>query len=444
MVVVGMLPDPGLIPLNASMTAGLTNLAAQIMGQGTKIQMGFMKSSMDAAKWTQSFGMNMTKWGNDFKMTTMKNTKDLIFQDKVREAQQKAEDAKKEKNWWAKFLDGKGKWIKDVGQKIVQFNKFMLMIARFAPIIKVFLVIIIIFSNLLFYVIMLIAWIGAAILEVIYFIISLAPFIHILWFIFFVVTDGLPFILYTMVFLALLVILTIFCAIVAFLDVIFNGKLKSLILCQNSPASWYKVPSFHMYNKFERGLFCSKPCRKAYYPDETGQSCVKLPKGNPPYCPQAQIMRFYSGDGKKDKKYFYSDMKTKSNLKYLSKSPASREDALLDHYLNRKKFMEDCNNPNNPVGMSKYNHLTMSICANIDAMANSDVGKYKPELIKKLRKICNQSFCDSKSTFPFCTKLSTSSESSCGDILRKVILAIISLIVFAITVIFIFAYLNED
>ena len=422
------------VPSAGAMIMGAITSSSATLGMniGTRISL----FSMGVSSGLQSASTKVA-------MSTQTATQKLIFQDKIKEMAKKAEDANKTKNWFMKFLDGKGKWMKDFAQRAMQFAKFMAVIARFWPIIKVFIAVIIIFGNLLFYVIMIIAWIGASILEVIYFIISLPPFIYILWFIFFLISDGIPFILYSIVFLGLLGFILVFCILMVAADLFTGGHLKNLILCQNSPTGWYKNPSHHLTNSFSRGLFCSRPCKKNYYPDETGTSCLKLPKNSPSFCPQAQIMRFYTGDGKKDGKYIYGKVKTKGNMQYLSKSPNKREDSILENYMNKKKFMEDCNNPDNPMSMKSYDPLTLNICANIESMANSNITRFDPKIIPKLSKVCGQGFCDSKSTYPFCTKLNKVSDTGSADLIKKIILAIIAMITFTMTLIFVFTYANE-
>lgn len=434
-----------------SFTTAMTTLTSQLTMTHTKIQTGFMqlvagitkdltsaamkmdvnfvKLSKDMIMGSAKLSADITKFGAGLKLDMLKNTKDLIFQDKIR-AQKQALDDKQSR--WKNFM-----------QRVAQFGKAMSMFARVWPIIKVAIVLIIIFGNLLFYVIMVIAWLGAAILEVIYFIISLPPFIQAIWLLFFLISDGIPFILYTMVFGGLLILILFACVLMLVFDIVTAGKLRDIVLCQNNPAAWYKVPVHHLYNKFERGIMCSRPCKKNYYPNETGTSCLKLPKESPSFCPQAQIMRFYSGDGKKDGKYMFAKMKTKSNMNYLSKPPEKREQDLLGNFIEKRKFLQECNNPDNPMGMTKYDPLTLNICSNIESMTNSDTAKFDPKIFPKLNNVCSQGFCDSRATYPFCTRLNKVSDTGSADLIKKIILAMIAMIAFTVTIIIIFAYANE-
>lgn len=354
-------------------------------------------------------------------------------------------ETQKKASWFSKWLDGKGKWLKDFGQKIVQFNKFMIMIARFMPIVKVFIVIILIFSNLLFYVVLIIAYFAIAIVEVIYFVLSLPPFIYVIFLIYFLIVECIPLLIYSMLFLSLLVIITIICIAVLALNLLSGGMLVNVILCQNSPSAWYKVPSFHLTNRYSRGLFCSRPCQKRYYPDPTGLNCQKLPKETPSFCPQASLMRIYAGDGRKDRKFAYNDYKTKANLKYLMKTPERREDELLQFYIKKAEHLDKCINSENIYSLNKYAPLTRNICANLEAMkSSSSLGKFSEKEIKKMEVVCSQSFCDSRASYPFCHKLTSISDVDFSELIRKIITAIIAIIVFILTMIFIVAYINES
>jgi hypothetical protein len=292
---------------------------------------------------------------------------------------------------------------------------------------------------------MLIAWIGAAVLEVVYFILSFPPFYQILWFIYFMITDFIPFIIYALFLGVLLAFIGIGCGILAFLNVCFSGRLKFLVLCQNNPNSWYKIPNWHLDNRYMRGFTCSKPCKKGFAPEATGLNCIRQPKETPFHCPQAQIMRFYTGDGKKDRRrWFYANKKTKGNMKYLSKPPEGREDELLEHFVNMTKYMSECTNKESYFSMHKYLPLVRNICANSDVLYDKSFSKLDAKIIGKMQKVCQQSFCNSEETYPFCSKPVISSDDAIADIVKKIILFIISLIIFVLVMMFFFAYINED
>lgn len=451
MVVVGLVPDPGHIGTTTAVTTGFQSLSMKQSADNIKRDMN-IKTALQAfeTKLTAQMKKDSLDLNNQMKKDAL-DLKKMNYDISGKEMKQEnMEHMDKKKTRWQEWLDEKGKWVKEVAQKIQQFNKFVMMIARFAPIIKVMVAIILITTNLLFYVIMVIAYIGAAILEVVYFIISLPPFIQIIWFVYFLISDGIPFALYTMLFGALLIAISLFCLAAAFIDIITGGQLKNLVLCQNGPAAWYKVPNHHLKNRFDRGMFCSRPCVKGYRPDESGSNCVKIPKESPSFCPQAQIMRFYSKEGGSDSNHVYRDLKTTGNLNYLMKTPPKREDMLLEHYIKKQRFMEDCSlqpknadNSSNTADMTVYNNLTMNMCANLEAMSSSDILRHDPDVIMKMREVCNQAYCDSRSTYPFCTGLAGRKEGSGADLIRKIIMASIAMICFVITMIVVFSYINQ-
>lgn len=411
--------DPGIPALMSAVTTGLTSLSTSISSAAQSVSMALNGSSMKEIE------------------AQMKTTQ-------MEMSQEKAQDVEEKKNWWTRFLNEKAKWAKEWGQRVAQFNKMMMMIAKFKPIIILCVAIILIFSNLLFYVIMIIAWFAIAILEVIYFMLSLPPFIQIMGFIFFMITEFLPMCALVLFMVGLLIFAAVFCGLVSILNTISGDKLKGMVLCQNGPASWYKTQNWHLNNKFDRGLFCSRPCAKGYSPDVSGVLCIRQSKSSPAYCPQAQVMRFYSGAGKKDKRYIFKDKRVTTDFRFLSKTPARREDALFSHWLDMRKYLEECNNPRNLNGLGQYDTMTISICANVDALADASFSKIDKDIIQKLQQVCRQGFCNSRTAFPFCKNLSTASDDDSADLIKKIIMFIISMIVFAVTLVFIFAYMNED
>lgn len=331
--------------------------------------------------------------------------------------------------------------MKKMSLKIAQFNKFMVLMARFWPVIKVFIILIIIFSNALQYVIVAIAYVAIAIIIVIYKIIDTTYVLkYIIFFIFYLVVYGIPFLLYSMVFLSLLVVATVICILLAGVDLMTGGMLKSLVLCQNIPSKWYEIPNYHLRNYYSRGLFCSKPCASRYVPDPTGTSCIRIPKQQPSYCPQAQFMRYYTGFSniRKDKKYMYDDYRVKGNLAYLSKLPYIRESILLDDFLNKQKHLDACNNTTNKFGMSTYNNMLKVLCTNLDVIDRmTDLGSFDSKIIDRLRQVCNQGFCDSSKTYPFCSVKTGTITTDITDLVKKIISAIIGIIVFLVMIMYI-------
>lgn len=406
MVAVDPAIGAGLTTINAMLQTNAATLTQNLLGLGTRVDASITQAS----------------------------TKQLAFDEKT--------EAKDEKNWFTTWLEGKGKWVKDVGQKIMQFNKFMMTIARFMPIVKVFIAIILIFTHGLFFLTMLFALILAVILEIAYFIFSQPILNHILWFFYWFVTAFVPYAVYVGFYLFFLGSVAIVCGLLALANRFFAGSLKQLFLCQNSPAAWYKTPFFHKANKYKRGIMCSRPCRERYEPNETQTRCRKIPKEAPSYCPQSQIMRFYSGDGKKDSQYVYIGMKTKGNMNYLRKSPDEREAMLLSSFLKKKEFRDTCFSEESEV--AHYNGLATTICSNI--MEKTDISVMDKATLLKLKSVCNQAFCTSDRTYPFCTGISINEGFSGEDLIRSIVIASIGIMTFIITLTYVFKvlYMKTD
>lgn len=331
----------------------------------------------------------------------------------------------------------------DWRQKLVQHIETLREWSKFYPIIILVLLILAIFTDLFKYVVMLIAYIILAVILITYEVLSLPPFIWVIFVIFFIIFEVVPFVVITAVLLALLAFATLVCLILAGLDKVSGGKLRFLVLCQNSPGAWYLTPSHQYDNKYKRGILCSKPCATGYHPSETGGSCVRLPKDAPSYCPQAQVMRIYTGQGKRDLQYDYRDFAGARSMVYLLKAPKEREEMVLKHYMEKARFLDKCTNPSNPYNLSKYNAVTMNVCASLETLKQNGFHNLSTRDYQKLERVCNQGFCDVRSSYPFCSKLSNVSSLDNSNLAKKIVYAIIAITVFALTVFMILHYMND-
>lgn len=320
----------------------------------------------------------------------------------------------------------------------------LLEVAKFYPIISLVLLVIAIFTDLFRYVLMVIAYLVLAIVLVAYELLSLPPFIWVLFILFFLIFEVVPLLVFTAVFLTLLVVVTLICLLVAGIDKLLGGRLRFLILCQNSPGAWYLTPSHQYRNKYQRGALCSKPCKTGYYPSAMSGSCVKLPKGAPSYCPQSQVMRVYTGAGKKDIHYDYRDIAAGRNMSYLLKTPKEREAMILKRYIEKLRYMDQCVNPENPASVGKYNHLTMNICSSIASLKANGFQNLSDRDFKKLERVCSQGFCEVGSSYPFCVKMSNVSSTDTSSLIKNIIHGIIAVTVFAMTVYMILQYMHEN
>lgn len=328
------------------------------------------------------------------------------------------------------FLTKKMQHVKNYTQRLVQFNKFLQMMMKFSPLFYVFAGIILIFTNALYYIVLAIAYVAIAIIQIAHFILGLPPFNYLIFFFgYFLFVDIIPFIMISCIWLGLLLVITLLCCVLSFINECTNGRLAYLILCQNSPTAWYSIPSYQHGNRYIRGVMCSKPCAKGYKPEGTVSStCERLQSGIPSHCPQANVMRAYIGNIGMDGQVIHPDYTTQGNMKYLSKPPSEREEVLLNHFLDRIKYLERCNNPSNIYTLSKYDAVTKTICSNLDVLKN----KMDTKDFARLSMACNQAFCNAKSSYPFCGSLMISSDTDTTELTKKILYALISISVFSL------------
>ena len=396
----------------ASATAGMAQSAAQhgastvvtLKGQ-TEEKMGFM-----------------TKFA--------KRVKDFIAKTK--------QWAKQDAQWRSSFMQRvaqHGQWMSTTYANML---KFMAMMARLYPIIKIAVILIMIFSNALQYIIMFFAGLAIAILIVIYKILSMPYIIYIPIVIYWFTMDFCPFLLYTVVFIILFLVIAAFCLILAFLNVITSGGMHNFLFCENNPAGWYKMTNYHMKNIYSREFFCSKPCMKGYAPDVTGSFCERQKRTAPNYCPQASVMRIFTGDGRKDNKVGYSAYNTAIDMNYRTSMPIEREKMLKDHFIRMKKYMESCND-----GLNRYNGVTKTICANIDVIEKYNLYGFKKNDIERMKQACAQSFCNSVNSYPFCAGLSGISKDPDEMLIKLLVKYFTSIIIFLIVIMTFMRILNE-
>lgn len=355
-----------------------------------------------------------------------------------------AQEIKQDQGRWARFVKTTIEKHKDkilaIAKFTAAFNKTMLMIARFYPLILLVLIILAFFGKPLEYIMLFLAAIIISIIWIIVFIfgLNILRVVPYLFYNIFAVTA--PTIIFALVSLGIFLIIFVVCLILAIINKATGGSLKHLVLCQNSPEAWFKFSSFHQKdsNKFKRGFFCSKPCGKRYKPDDlTGAFCEKLPGDTPGFCPSAEIMRLYTGFKRSDRPYTFKMYDTK-NPRYYSKTPLLREDILMRSFLRRKELLEKCEKP-----MAKYKDLTLNICSSTDAYLKSNYAGLDDKTIKKLRNVCGLAFCSSKNNYPFCNKLTNSTNMDSSEFVKQVIKIITAIILFMVVIIFSFNFMFD-
>jgi hypothetical protein len=402
---------------NAAATIGLT-AATIAVGQATTGQEIAVQTTIAATEQAQegkNFAQKLAEYGKDqasFLQIMAFKASELL---------------KRISHFMAKMAQKRAAFMIKMSAWTARFAKMMAMIAKFMPIIKVMLIIIMVFTNFLQYVIMLIAALFISLLLVIYKILSIPGIIYIPTAIYWFLFDFVPFVIYFILYMGILLFITLLCAIISFINVVIPGSMNSLLFCENGPNSWYQTVNWHFENKYDRGLFCSKPCKSGYRPDATGSFCERNDKKAADFCPQAQVMRIWSGYNRSDKKYAYVDFDDQANMKYRMSMPKEREEMIKAYFVKRKKFFEACEDKMNP-----YNNITLDICSNLDAIEKRGLYDLKKADINKLKKVCNQAFCTPGNSYPFCAALANTSKSD-DDILLKLLVKFgIGLIVFLV------------
>lgn len=296
--------------------------------------------------------------------------------------------------------------IKDNAHKAKKYVGIM----KFIPIAGLASAIIGILSKPLEFIVMLIGGIILAVIFVIYKLLALPPLVWIAFVLWFIIMRVIMLIVYTIVIGVVVVFICFILLVITFINYVTKGKLNKLVLCQNSPLSWYQVANYHLGNKFERSLFCKSACAPGYQPDElTGEFCNRINKGSPSYCPQAEIMRIFSNFSRYDTKYIYDNFDPTTSFWFNFMTPEQKENEYKNYYLKRQQFFTKCND-----SLGNYNNVSLSLCAALDMMKKNNYNGMSDRDIARLQAVCNQGFCNSKSRFFFCGKFGTNDNESKG------------------------------
>jgi hypothetical protein len=335
---------------------------------------------------------------------------------------------------WAKYDMGRFmQYVQNVGRfmsLVASTFKFLFLLF---PIIIVFRMIIGMVTRPLEYLLLTFALIFSTVVYVIYWVFYPLPMAAIPFAIFFLVIEGIPLAVYIAIFGVILIAVLVLCLLMTGLNYITGGAVSALVLCQNSPAAWYKTQNYHLHNKYERGFFCSRPCLPGYYPDPTGAFCLATPKLTPSHCPQASAMRLYTVN-RNDLNYAYRSHPGLANPKYLFATPEARELMLKDHYLKKRDFMERCQEP-----MAKFKYMPLSICSSTDVLEKNGVDK---KTVNKIKRVCSQAFCTSKSNYPFCANVGAfADDADDGSFWKRVIKILILILSFLVIFMFTLSYM---
>lgn len=271
---------------------------------------------------------------------------------------------------------------------------------------------------------LILAFIIVSVLILVYFVLTLPINFYAMVAIWFFIMKIVPMIVYCLLFGVLLVAAFVMSILMTALNTFTGGSLKNIVLCDALPSAWHSVPNFHLKNRWERGGMCTRPCPARYAPNPSGSMCMVVPKGYPPYCPQAEAMRIFSSR-KADGKYMFKRFDDTTNVLYLLKPPKEREAMLKDFYANRQKFAETCS-----ANMSEYDNISLNICAAADSLH----GVIDDREIAKLKAVCAQVYCTPQRNYPFCSKTSDLNDNDANAIIRKIAKIVTIVVIVGLTI----------
>jgi hypothetical protein len=310
------------------------------------------------------------------------------------------------------------KHLKDVFDRL---RKFMFAM-RWVPVIGLVVSAIAIMNKPLEFIMMLIGALIIGLIWVSYKLSSLPVIIWIPFIIWWLLIKFIPLLIYTIVIIAIVILICIILLIITLINVMTGGKLNNIVLCQNSPQNWFLVPSFQYGNKFERSLFCKSPCMGGYKPDETGEFCEKLPRGQPSFCAQSEIMRLFTKKNGTFERHVYEDFNPAKFFMFNFSTPEQKEIMYKEYYLRRDRYFKTCN-----ATLGGFDELAKTMCSNIDVLAKKGYSKLQ---IKKLKQVCAQSYCDSKSRFMFCNEFGGSKDATdSGSVLIKTSVMLVTVVI---------------
>lgn len=144
-------------------------------------------------------------------------------------------------------------------------------------------------------------------------------------------------------------------------------------------------------------------------------------------------MRIFS-QKKADRSYIFKRFPDMTNLRYMIKIPEERENMLKNYYMKKRSFNETCQR-----NMSDYDNIALTICSSADAFEKI-LGKNQ---VAKLKAVCAQGFCNAKTNYPFCSKVSGLNDDDSNSIIKMIIKITIVTIVLSLVMWFAFVHLYQ-
>jgi hypothetical protein len=328
-----------------------------------------------------------------------------------------------------KFATDKLAWVTDY-----IFEKL-----KWIPAATILSIIITLFRHPLEFITRILCAIIISIFFVFYIILTIPPFSWLAFIVWFIVRHVLILIGFTVVSLAIFCIIALIFILLAIVNGISGGSLTQLALCQTSPFAWYTVPNYQDGNKYDRGFFCNRPCAAGYSPDElTGSICNRTPLAQPSFCPQAEVMRILLKKNWSGERHIYANYVMTPS--YFLKLPKEKEEDYIKHFDQMQLFFNKCNRR-----LGTFNNIALDICSSLDAIKELKMNVLSDGAIQKLKEVCKQGFCNSRSRHVFCSSFGDSNAENAGNgLLKAIIFMLVALVLFVFLVVMTYKFVSAS
>jgi hypothetical protein len=178
-----------------------------------------------------------------------------------------------------------------------------------------------------------------------------------------------------------------------------------------------------------------------YYPDGlTGEFCNKVPKGQPSFCPQAEVMRLFSKEASPLERHVYEDFNPASHFFFNFMTPEQKEIVYKDYFLNRRAFLDTCTKK-----LSTYRPLALNICSNLDMIQRLNLNGVSQRDISRMKQVCQQGFCNSRNRHFFCGKFSPikDEDNKSSALIKNLVIFLITAIVFMFILFYTFQLVQQ-
>jgi hypothetical protein len=319
--------------------------------------------------------------------------------------------------------------IKFATKKIQWSTQFTFDKLKWIPIGALIAIITTLFKHPLEFITRVLCAIIVSIIFVLYIITTIPPFSWIAFAVWFIIRYVLILIGFTVVSVAVFCIVALLFLLLAFVNACSGNKLNNLTLCQTSPMAWFTIPNYQDGNKYERGFFCSTPCSVGYSPDElSGSFCNRMPLAQPSFCPQAEI----------GERHVYANFIP--TPAHFSKPPREKEEDYIKHFDGMQKFFNKCTQK-----MGGFNNIALDICGSLDAIKELKINLLDDKTIKKLKEVCKQGFCNSRSRHVFCSSFADSlPEKERSEIIKSVIFLTAAFILFVFLLVMTYKFVSAS